>query len=105
MASITEFLEARIASEESEAETAAAEFAHGGYGCFGPARVLAECGAKRMILAMHRRTMDVYGDALGDTCTTCADSGPDAQSFPCATVKALAAVYKDHPDYQQEWAL
>ena len=43
----------------------------------GTARVLAECAAKRAII--------VYS--------------------PPKTLQHLAAVYKDHPDYQQEWAL
>jgi hypothetical protein len=59
-----------------------------------PARVLAECAAKRAIVALHRpddlessdRGMYFYAEGAGDA------------------VKALAAVYKDHPDYQSEWA-
>lgn len=94
---ITEFLEARIEEDERRANY---------YGplAMGTARVLAECAAKQAIIGMHRRTMDIYGDALGDTCTTCVSSGPDAQGYPCDTLKALAAVYADHPDYKQEWA-
>lgn len=70
-----------------------------------PARVLAECAAKRAIIRGHRRVADLYEDALGDTCTACFSSGPDAQAFPCATVRALAAVYADHADYRDEWEL
>lgn len=68
-----------------------------------PARVLRECAAKRTILATHRPILDPYGDPKGATCTMCADSGSNAQGFPCSTVRALAAVYSDHPDYQEEW--
>lgn len=120
---ITEFLEARITEDEAVARDIAGcesrdpegqgysgtvmemeGSARYGVIAVDPARLLAECAAKRAIIEMHRRTMDTYGDALGDTCTMCADSGPDAQPFPCDTLKALAAVYKDHPDYQPEWA-
>lgn len=41
-----------------------------------PARVLAECAAKRAIIRYS----------------------------PDETLRHLASVYKDHPDYQQEWA-
>lgn len=100
--SIEEFLLERIANDEESA---------GCYVDFFPdrdmsplfRRVLAECAAKRTIVAAHRSALDPYGDAAGATCTMCVDSGPDAQGFPCSTVRALAAVYSDHPDYQEEW--
>jgi len=60
-----------------------------------PARVLAECAAKRAVIALYRpgdlessdRGAYFYAEGAGDA------------------VKALAAVYKDHPDYRQEWEL
>jgi hypothetical protein len=48
-----------------------------------PARVLAECAAKRAIVALGEFTEGSYWDALG----------------------ALAAVHAGHPDYDPEWAL
>jgi hypothetical protein len=91
---ITEFLLARIAEDEAEAQVAKAEFAHGGYGCYGPSRVLAECAAKRAIIAMYEQ-----GDEA---------KGWDPEAYIASTVfdamRALAAAYADHPDYQQEWA-
>lgn len=71
-----------------------------------PARVLAECEAKRRIVEMHRADGAPVVDLLGmeyEFCWTCSDSGPDAQAWPCDTIKALAAVYADHPDYRDEW--
>lgn len=98
---ITEFLEARI----TEDETRAREFEHdlaramnGDYGNYeavhgataqwsvlqrigySPARVLAECSAKRAIVE-HVGYHDIH--VLG----------------------ALASVYASHPDYRQEWEL
>jgi hypothetical protein len=107
VADIREFLLARISSEDSEARTAKAEFAHGGFGCFGPDRVLAECTAKRVIIEQHGPGDNWYREY----CETCADwedaeigEGPPNIEFPCPTLRAVAAVYAGHPDYQQEWA-
>lgn len=57
-----------------------------------PARVLREIAAKRAVLALA-------SEALGDDTTV-----PDAEFMAGEIVKALASVYSDHPDYQQEWA-
>jgi len=110
---ITEFLEARIAEDEADARVAE-EWADDGpepylrwigegndrlvfrlgkagnhVARWDPARVLAECKAKRAILAMHETCDDVsYGDAS-----------------TCPETRTLAAVYSTHPDYRQEWAL
>lgn len=72
-----------------------------------PARALAECAAKRAIIQEH-------GNGLTYTspwCETCAEwwasemgEGPPGVAWPCTTLKAVAAVYAGHPDYQQEWA-
>lgn len=118
---ITEFLEARIAEDEALAEAASVSmhgdrhkesWDYGSYvlGCerdateaqdrfiteFWPARVLAECAAKRAIieLADQVETMDYqitneWGGGLEGT-------GDNI-------LRALAAVYKDHHDYQETW--
>lgn len=104
---IIEFMEARIAEDEAEAikyqayEQDISETA----GWWEPSRVLAECAAKRAVIEHHKRVPDIYGDDAGDTCSICTETGPMPQGWPCLTVAALAAVYSDHPDYQQEWAL
>ena len=74
-----------------------------------PARVLAECAAKRAIIGDHELVAKIY---LKDYCSTCADwenselgEGPPGVEYPCPTVKALAAVYADHEDYDSGWAL
>lgn len=64
-------------------------------------RVLAECAAKRAIAEVHESYF-----AKQQTCSTCRDLfDDDAEDYPCMTIRALAAVYSDHPDYRQEWAL
>ena len=73
-----------------------------------PARVLREVAAKRAILDVHSATYPVtYPQPSGQpTCGVCHAGGWDwdPEQWPCPTVRALAAVYSDHPDYRQEWA-
>jgi hypothetical protein len=52
-----------------------------------PARVLREVAAKRVI-------MRYYGSPVGF---------PGEEGVPGTAMRALAAVYSDHPDYRQEW--
>lgn len=59
-----------------------------------PARVLREVEAKRQILEAH-------GGDLGPQVMFCPHCEHDT---PCPTVRLLAAVYADHPDYRPEWA-
>jgi hypothetical protein len=103
---ITEFLLARIAEDEREAnEHAGAEYyTDGAWPDELPSRVLAECAAKRAITGEHR---EVRFFATHQGCVVCRiGDGPLLPvEYPCPTVRALAAVYKDHPDYQPEWAL
>ena len=78
---LTEFLLARIAEDEAAARrVAVVGSCEPGY---RPARVLAECEAKRRIVKT-------------------AEGGLTSSS---AAVQFLAAVYSDHPDYRAEWAL
>ena len=89
---ITEFLLARIAADEASAKAVLAIYEPDEWGSplaggnhfpaevtlwdrFDPARVLAECAAKRVLL----------GNAN------------------YIAINALAAVYADHPDYKQKW--
>lgn len=106
---ITEFLEARIAEDEKKALRHQEYADKDGWGDY-VARVLAECAAKRSIIAEH---VPVDYSGLGmESPNACARCGADLNmsdwdwvhdSFPCPTLRALAAIYADHPDYQQEW--
>jgi hypothetical protein len=131
---LTEFLLARIAEDESDAHRAAGG---GGYGWdaeplnhhrapnsaidahiarHDPARVLAECAAKRRIVEIHRmvKFTDVSIGLLDvDVCCIChgmLDVDGDLehmvnvqQPFPCSTIRALAAIYADSPEFREEW--
>lgn len=98
---IIEFLEARIAEDEARAGSGWSSLGdtrwttdNYGRDSLTPSAVLAECAAKRAIIAECRPS------TLRDL-----DAGEDDQPAPLWVARTLAAVYKDHPDYQQEWAL
>jgi uncharacterized membrane protein YhhN len=79
---LTEFLLARIAEDEALCRNTM------GVPEWWPARVLAECGAKRRILAHATR--------------------PEHQSWESPMVSILAAMvlpYVDHPDCREAWAV
>lgn len=67
-----------------------------------PARVLAECEAKRRIVAAHpvvQHGTDGRGPEDEWECRKCYE-------YPaswCTTLRALALPYADHPDYREEW--
>lgn len=117
---LTDFLLARIAEDEARANGALAaesNYPHFGdtaadallglaesegadaaallhFGQYRPARVLAECEAKRRIVeAAHPRNLPLdSADYLSG-----ATYGLDV------ALRALAAVYADHPGYRDEW--
>jgi hypothetical protein len=60
-----------------------------------PARVLAECEAKRAIMVLHIYDWNPRGLCMADD-----------EPGPCPTIRALAQPYADHPDYRDyrdEW--
>ncbi len=91
---MTAFLAARLDEDEAAAET----------GRERDLRPLREVAAKRAILAEH--FAEDRGESLpGADCGVCyyiGTPGSPAQ-WPCLTLRVLAAVYSDHPDYRQEW--
>lgn len=113
--SITEFLEARIAEDEALAHAVIATVTPDAWenptkwGNFYPEdiafwdsqtpnRVLAECAAKRTVVALADEV-----DAM-DAQITAEWGGPNRGTAD-DILKALAAVYASNPDYRQEWAL
>lgn len=87
---LIEFLLARIAEDETDAANSYDD----------SERLLAECAAKRAIVAAHPVVIQLWWDEQCEieVCETCqADSYPD--QWPCPTIQALAAVYAAHPDY------
>ena len=79
-----------------------------------PARVLAEVKTKRRIVELHGKGEDMSGfyEKPKGGLVVCRECGPFEDvdfrtygkgNFPCATLRALAAAYADHPDYREEW--
>jgi hypothetical protein len=102
MPDLTDFLLARIADDEAVARSVIDDDdgvtffprkAHASHAiAWQPQRVLAECEAKRRIIAEHSPV---------DPCDAHA---ADYRTIPCDTLLFLASVYADHPDYRAEWA-
>lgn len=84
---------------------------HSGYALlYDPARVLREVEAKRAILVDHSNPhafaaaedpsvslgAQISRQALGEWCE-------HHEAFTCTTLRDLAAVYQDHPDWREEW--
>jgi hypothetical protein len=98
---ITEFLLARYAEDVSVARQWIAgrkPWDGDTFDAGSPERVLAECEAKRRIVAEYAKEVEYdkkypyHGDS-GD-CTQ-----PGLESALCT----LASVYADHPDWREEW--
>lgn len=115
---LTSFLLARIADDEAVAHAASdsVPLVHrddaGGEAYlrrFGSARVLAECEAKRRIVARCLDVIASFGD--WDAAEAEASGGRKMwidvnrreRSHAHATLDALASVYADHPDFDPEW--
>ena len=116
---LTEFLLARIAEDEEwvrHPDWCRAVADDQACDCDGPARVLAECEAKRQIVESYlaeRSRRDIYQSAESRAVE---DDGTDlmgqaqarrASAARCRgleiAVEALALPYADHPDYDEEW--
>lgn len=105
---ITEFLLARIAEDEriahlfDDVEPTPVEVYSPESGWFermpDPARVLAECTAKRAMVAM---AADEWGYVTIGDWSSCSDSCPER--IMNSVIRTLAAVYKDHSDYDETW--
>lgn len=122
---LTDFLLARIAEDEAVARIAMRnpifpDYVENGpawhcdeqssHVAVAPARLLAECEAKRRIVEIHDRVESDWIDGDGDDrsgvfCAVCeGEAGyTGGDTYPCPTLRAVAAVYADHPDYDEAW--
>jgi hypothetical protein len=73
---------------------------------------LAECEAKRKIIALHMRQTGGWGRSECAVCfetlvsrenTTLDVDYVSMEPWPCPTLKFLAEPYADHPDFREEW--
>jgi hypothetical protein len=104
---LAKFLLARLAEDEAaqsaadgwhptawhRADCDSNSYSVGRCDCDIPARVLAECEAKRRIVELHS----------GDSDDMCQSYAGNYVYEPCPTLRALASVHADHPDYREEW--
>ena len=120
---LTAFLKARLDEDEATAKAAAGGDPGGStartakdvavalhVGMHDPARVLREVEAKRAIVAEHEPDrVGKFGSEEAARCLVCLTDREgyeelwEADEWPCATLRTLAAVYRDHPDYRSEW--
>jgi hypothetical protein len=60
----------------------------------------AELRAKRAIVDLHQGLSDIWGF---HGCLTCGNVADTTDGYPCPTIRELAAIYDDHPSYDQAW--
>ena len=99
MTGLSEFLLARIAEDERRVHEHAGGTAHAD-ALVTPARLLYECTARRMIVAVHSISPPAPAAHGPVRVARCAHDG---SRYPCLTLRALALPYADHPDYRLEW--
>jgi hypothetical protein len=114
MTDLTTWLLERIAEDLHDADQfhergCSIEQSFGECDCGHPARVLAQCEAMRAVVEMHA-PVEVYREQPL-VCTVCVqtdDSGDfivsrPEDAWPCPTLRALASIWADHPEFRQEW--
>lgn len=94
---ITEFLLARIAEDQAEAEGNRGDYYQDQYG----ERMLLECKAKRRIVAFAVVFEERAKSEKDPIRRTLAEMMAEDALDP---LKALVAIYSDHPDYRDEWS-
>jgi hypothetical protein len=98
---LTEFLLARIAEDEAETE-AAIQMRYPGLTIRrNPSRVLAECEAKRRIVEISSQQIAAADKRHPEQIERSFNAG--AAFVAHNALLALAAVYSDHPDYDEAW--
>lgn len=66
--------------------------------------VLEDIMSKRAIVDLHAAWKNRLGYLVCDECSADSDPYIDQVPYPCATLRLLAAPYRDHPDWREEWA-
>lgn len=71
---------------------------------YDPARVLADVKAKRAVLALHHPSLE-NRIGMEPYCVGCWEGGGQdgAMLWPCDTIRIVAGVYADHPDFDPAW--
>lgn len=99
---IVEFLTARL--DEDEAEVDLGDFVGSDIGARAAERIDADIAVKRAILGLHQPESESDDRPVCITCATQVVAGDlEGDPYPCPTVRRLASIYADHPDYRSEW--
>jgi hypothetical protein len=70
-----------------------------------PARVLREIDAKRKLANLHRPVRSPQPDGITNLdCSTCGGEEKLSPSWPCPSLRLLAAPYSDRDGYREGWA-
>lgn len=101
MIDLAEYLRTRIADDQATAREAT-KLPPSGPG--SAARIVAECEAKRQLIALHSQTGD-------GECSVCANGVDESEGdpfligepWPCSTLRLLALAYAGEPGYRAEW--
>ena len=106
MGDLIAFLEARVSDKEERARELRQQLDDGWFADLeglvrrvtDPARELREAEAMRSILARHG---PVTEPGRGTRCGWC--GGEFDVPWPCEDARSVAAIFSDHPDYQEGW--
>ncbi len=104
------FLLARITEDEAVAKEVPGSYDEKGLSWWGeyghlsvsPARVLAECEAKRRLLKLHGASHYCIPHP-GHPNTGQWYESDHVYLWPCPSLAFVAFPYADHPDYREEW--
>ena len=69
-----------------------------------PDRVLRQVEKLRRVVEEHLPDMELHHHTPQD-CPICYYAGTAREAFPCPTIRALAAIWSDHPDYDPDWRI
>lgn len=111
---IQEFLLARIAEDEAVARDEDDDYADTTLlptydsehqANWNTARVLRECAAKRAIIEQAAKATEDRESVIQEFCVGTKETTEAYATDPGKLIlESLAAIYSDHPDYQQEWS-
>lgn len=102
MSNLAEFLLRRIAQEEEWAR--AASRTSQPPSPVSPGRLLADCAARRKIIALHEVSLVSDGRlAMLDGESGSCRAGRNEREYVCPTLRLLALRYADHVEFDSEW--
>jgi hypothetical protein len=114
---VTEFVLARLGEDEANLPDETADLHHETWWRWE--RYRDQCAAMRKIVEEHPMTTaevlpredgahsERYGWAVLDVCETCTSWGQEEhhyERYPCPTIRAVASIWSDHPQFDPDWS-